>query len=48
MRSIEPDDDANAELARLQAKLAQLADTQANATELWKVVEAIRDVRARM
>jgi hypothetical protein len=47
-RSTEPDDDPKAELARLHAKLAQLADTQASAPELWAVVEEIRDLRARM
>ena len=47
-RELEADDDPKAELARLHAKLAQLANTQASAPELWKVVEQIRDVRARM
>ena len=47
-REIEPENDLQAELARLHAKLAQLADNQASAPELWKVVEAIRDLRARM
>jgi hypothetical protein len=42
------DEDPKAELARLHAKLARLADGQANASELWKVVEQIREVRARM
>jgi hypothetical protein len=49
-RAREPDrdEDPKAELARLHAKLAELADGHANASELWKVVEQIRDVRARM
>jgi hypothetical protein len=47
-RGTEHDDDPKAELARLHAKLAQLADTQASAPELWAVVEEIRDLRARM
>jgi hypothetical protein len=47
-RGTEPHDDPKVELARLHAKLAQLADTQASALELWKVVEEIRDLRARM
>jgi hypothetical protein len=47
-RGTETDDDPEVELARLHAKLAQLADTQASAPELWKVVEEIRDLRARM
>ena len=42
------DDDPHAELARLHAKLAQLADTRASASDLWKVVEQIRDLRARL
>ena len=47
-RDIEPDDNPQAELAQLHAKLAQLADAQASAPELWAVVEEIRDLRARM
>jgi hypothetical protein len=47
-RGTEREDDPKAELARLHAKLAQLADTQASAPELWAVVEEIRDLRARM
>jgi hypothetical protein len=47
-RGTEPDEDLRIALARLHAKLAQLADTQASAPELWKVVEEIRDLRARM
>jgi hypothetical protein len=47
-RGTEPHEDPKAELARLHAKLAELADTQASAPELWKVVEEIRDLRARM
>jgi hypothetical protein len=47
-RGTEPDDDPKAELARLHAKLAELADMQGSAPELWAVVEQIRDLRARM
>lgn len=47
-RGTESDDDPKTELARLHAKLAQLADAQASAPELWAVIEEIRDLRARM
>ena len=47
-RGTESDDDPKRELARLHVKLAQLADAQASAPELWAVVEEIRDLRARM
>ena len=47
-RGTEPADDPKAELAQLHAKLAQLADAQASAPELWAVIEEIRDLRARM
>ena len=47
-RELGPEEDPKAELARLHAKLARLADSQAPASELWRVVEQIRDVRAQM
>jgi hypothetical protein len=47
-RGTEREDDPKAELTRLHTKLAQLAEAQASAPELWAVIEEIRDLRARM